>query len=212
MVVVLWMKATCGFLILTITAFVIMGSSIGVREKMSNTHEVATLGGGCFWCVEAVFLRLKGVERVQSGYSGGTTPNPTYNDVTSGETGHAEVVQVHFNPQVISYGKLLEVFFKTHNPTTLNRQGADVGTQYRSVIFYHSEEQRLTATEIVAMLEKEAIWDDPIVTEIVPFRSFYPAEDYHANYFARNRNQPYCQFVIVPKIEKLEKLFKEYLK
>ena len=115
----------------------------------------------------------------------GTTPNPTYNDVTSGETGHAEVVQVHFNPQVISYGKLLEVFFKTHNPTTLNRQGADVGTQYRSVIFYHSEEQRLTATEIVAMLEKEAIWDDPIVNEIVPFHSFFPAEDYHANYFAR---------------------------
>ena len=179
------MKATYGFLIITITAFVIMGSSMSVSEKTSNTHEVATLGGGCFWCVEAVFQRLKGVERVQSGYSGGTTPNPTYNDVTSGETGHAEVVQVHFNPQVISYGKLLEVFFKTHNPTTLNRQGADVGTQYRSVIFYHSEEQRLTATEIVAMLEKVAIWDDPIVTVIVPFHSFYPAEDYHANYFAR---------------------------
>mgnify|MGYP003615853948 CR=1 FL=1 len=206
------MKATYGFLIITITAFVIMGSSMSVSEKTSNTHEVATLGGGCFWCVEAVFQRLKGVERVQSGYSGGTTPNPTYNDVTSGETGHAEVVQVHFNPQVISYGKLLEVFFKTHNPTTLNRQGADVGTQYRSVIFYHSEEQRLTATEIVAMLEKEAIWDDPIVTEIVPFHSFYPAAPYHPNYFARNRNQPYCQFVIVPKIEKLEKLFKAYLK
>jgi len=206
------MKATYGFLIITITAFVIMGSSMSVSEKTSNTHEVATLGGGCFWCVEAVFLRLKGVERVQSGYSGGTTPNPTYNDVTSGETGHAEVVQVHFNPQFISFSKLLEVFFKTHNPTTLNRQGADVGTQYRSVIFYHSEEQRLTATEIVAMLDKEAIWDDPIVTEILPFRSFYPAEDYHGNYFARNRNQPYCQLVIAPKIEKLEKLFKAYLK
>ncbi|HNS30999.1 MAG TPA: peptide-methionine (S)-S-oxide reductase MsrA, partial [Tenuifilaceae bacterium] len=187
------MKAIYGFLLITISVFVIMGSTTGERDKMSNTHEVATLGGGCFWCVEAVFLRLKGVERVQSGYSGGTTPNPTYNDVTSGETGHAEVVQVHFNPQFISFSKLLEVFFKTHNPTTLNRQGADVGTQYRSVIFYHSEEQRLTATEIVAMLDKEAIWDDPIVTEILPFRSFYPAEDYHGNYFARNRNQPYCQ-------------------
>lgn len=178
----------------------------------NNNLETATLGAGCFWCVEAIFERVNGVEEVLSGYSGGKIANPTYREVSSGLTGHAEVVQVRFDPTVISYAKILEIFFKTHNPTMLNRQGADVGTQYRSVIFYHTDEQKKVAEEVKQMLNKAGIWKDPIVTEINPFSAFYKAEDYHQNYLANNKKQPYCQMVILPKIDKFEKLFKDYLK
>lgn len=178
----------------------------------NNTFEIATLGAGCFWCVEAIFERVNGVEEVLSGYSGGKIANPTYREVSSGLTGHAEVVQVKFNPSVISYAKILEIFFKTHNPTMLNRQGADVGTQYRSVIFYHTDEQKSVAEDVKNMLSRAAIWNDPIVTEISPFTKFYKAEDYHQNYLENNTKQPYCQMVILPKIDKFEKLFEDYLK
>jgi peptide-methionine (S)-S-oxide reductase len=177
-----------------------------------NNFEVATLGAGCFWCVEAVFTRLNGVEKVESGYSGGKIANPTYGDVCSGITGHAEVVQITFNPNIIPYAKILEIFFQTHDPTTLNRQGADVGTQYRSAIFYHSDEQKRVANEVKQMLDRSGIWNSPIATEISPFTDFYKAENYHQDYFANNNNQPYCQMIIVPKIAKFEKLFKDYLK
>ena len=188
-------------------------SSQKISYKMKNTDlETATLGAGCFWCVEAIFERVKGVEEVLSGYSGGKIANPTYREVSSGLTGHAEVVQVRFDPTVISYAKILEIFFKTHNPTMLNRQGADVGTQYRSAIFYHSEDQKSIAYDVKNMLSRAAIWNDPIVTEITPFTAFYKAEDYHQNYLENNTKQPYCQMVILPKIDKFEKLFEEYLK
>lgn len=180
---------------------------------MKNTDlETATLGAGCFWCVEAIFERVNGVHDVVSGYTGGKIANPTYREVSSGLTGHAEVVQVRFDPTVISYAKILEIFFKTHNPTMLNRQGADVGTQYRSVIFYHTDEQKAIAQDVKNMLSRAAIWNDPIVTEITPFTAFYKAEDYHQNYLENNTKQPYCQMVILPKIDKFEKLFEEYLK
>lgn len=175
----------------------------------AQTTETITLGGGCFWCVEAVFQRVKGVEKVVSGYSGGKITNPTYREVSSGLTGHAEVVQVSFNPNVISLEKILEVFFKTHDPTTLNRQGADVGTQYRSVIFYHTGKQQKVAQNIIKRLTEEKIWNNPIVTELSPFTAFYRAEDYHQNYFNRNTTQGYCQFVIVPKLEKFSKVFND---
>jgi peptide-methionine (S)-S-oxide reductase len=204
--------------IIALLATLLYGNSIFSQkfvkntEMNSNTYEVATLGAGCFWCVEAVFLRLNGVEKVESGYSGGKIANPTYREVTSGLTGHAEVIQVTFNPAVISYAKVLEIFFKTHNPTTLNRQGADVGTQYRSAIFYHSQEQMKVAQEVKDMLGKAKIWTDPIVTEITQYSNFYKAEDYHQDYLANNKTQPYCQMVILPKISKFEEAFKEYLK
>lgn len=175
-------------------------------------REVATLAGGCFWCLEAVFDQLQGVEDVVSGYSGGHVPNPTYKHVCTGETGHAEVVQITFNPDVISYRDLLRVFFTIHDPTTLNRQGGDVGTQYRSAIFTHSDEQERVAEEIIAELTEAGIWDDPVVTEVVPFEAFYPAEDYHQEYFANNPTQPYCQMVIAPKVAKFRKLFLDRLK
>ena len=174
--------------------------------------ETATFGGGCFWCTEAVFQEVKGVQSVVSGYSGGSVANPSYREVTSGSTGHAEVIQVKYDPEVVSYLQLLEIFFKTHDPTTLNRQGADVGTQYRSVIFYHNPRQKEMAERVKETLDSEKIWKDPIVTEITEFNEFYKAEDYHQNYFENNPNQAYCQFVIVPKLEKLEKLFKNQLK
>ncbi|MBW6497597.1 MAG: peptide-methionine (S)-S-oxide reductase MsrA [Bacteroidales bacterium] len=174
--------------------------------------ETATFGSGCFWCTEAVFQRVQGVHSVVSGYSGGKISNPTYREVTSGMTGHAEVIQIRFNPEEVSYLQLLEIFFKTHDPTTLNRQGADVGTQYRSVIFYHSQQQKELAEKAKEALDKEKIWNDPIVTEITEFKAFYKAEDYHQNYFANNPNQAYCQFVIVPKLKKMEKLFQDMLK
>jgi len=174
--------------------------------------DVATLAGGCFWCLEAVFDDLEGVEDVVSGYAGGSVPNPTYKHVCTGETGHAEVVQVTFNPDVISYRDLLRVFFTIHDPTTLNRQGADVGTQYRSAIFTHNETQEKVAEEVIAELNDAGIWDDPIVTEVVPFEAFYPAEDYHQEYFRRNPNQGYCRVVIAPKVAKFRKQYLDRLK
>jgi peptide-methionine (S)-S-oxide reductase len=174
--------------------------------------EIATLGSGCFWCTEAVFQRLKGVESVASGYSGGEVANPTYPQVCSGTTGHAEAVQITYDPNVISFAELLEVFWKLHDPTTLNRQGNDAGTQYRSAIFYHTERQRELAEHCKAELDKSGAYSDPIVTEITKFSNFYPAEDYHQNYFNENGGAGYCRFIIVPKVDKLKKVFAEKLK
>ncbi|HEX8398953.1 MAG TPA: peptide-methionine (S)-S-oxide reductase MsrA [Pyrinomonadaceae bacterium] len=174
--------------------------------------EIATLGAGCFWCVEAVFDDLKGVEDVVSGYSGGEIKNPTYRDVCSGSTGHAEVIQIKFNPQEISFRDILRVFFTVHDPTTLNRQGADVGTQYRSAIFYHSPEQKQIAHEVIEEITSERLYDNPIVTEVVAFADFYPAEDYHQEYFANNPTQPYCAAVVAPKVRKFRDKFADRLK
>ncbi len=179
---------------------------------MSNRREIATFGAGCFWCVEAVFQQLRGVERVVSGYAGGTVERPTYRQVCTGTTGHAEAVQVTFDPEVISFEDLLEVFWRTHDPTTLNRQGADVGTQYRSAIFYHDDAQRAAAESSKRAAEAAGLWTDPIVTEIVPFTNFYEAEDYHQNYYRENPNQGYCRMVIDPKIRKFHKEFQTKLK
>jgi peptide-methionine (S)-S-oxide reductase len=175
-------------------------------------REVATLGGGCFWCLEAVFDDLRGVEQVESGYAGGHVRNPTYNQVCAGTTGHAEVVQVTFDPREISYRELLEVFFTIHDPTTLNRQGGDVGTQYRSAIYFHTPEQKATAEEVIAALNAEGVWDAPSVTEVASLDVFYPAERYHQEYYRRNANQPYCQVVIAPKVAKVRKQYLEKLK
>jgi peptide-methionine (S)-S-oxide reductase len=172
-------------------------------------REVATLGGGCFWCLDAVYRHLKGVEKVQSGYAGGTKPNPTYKEVCGGQTGHAEVVQITFDPSEISYRDLLDVFFTIHDPTTKDRQGGDIGPQYRSIILTHSDEQARVAREAMAEVAAEGIWDDPIVTEVVPLTTFYPAERYHQDYFANNQRQPYCQVVIAPKVAKLRRKFLE---
>lgn len=178
----------------------------------THGHEIATLGGGCFWCLEAVFDQLQGVYSVESGYMGGKHPNPSYEAVCTGVTGHAEVVQMTFEPTKISYRELLEIFFAIHDPTTLNRQGNDVGTQYRSVIYYHSPEQEIIARTVVADLTKEEIFDSPIVTEISPATSFYIAEDYHQEYFIRNPNQSYCAYLIGPKIAKFRNQFTSKLK
>jgi peptide-methionine (S)-S-oxide reductase len=167
--------------------------------------EVATLAGGCFWCLEAVFEELRGVERVVSGYAGGTRPSPTYEDVCSGTTGHAEVVQVTFDPAVLSFRDILEVFFSIHDPTTLNRQGPDVGTQYRSAVFYHTPEQRATTEQIIREISAAGLWSATIVTEVMPFQAFYPAEEYHQHYFRRNPNQGYCRAIIAPKVAKFRK-------
>ncbi len=169
------------------------------------TVEMATLGGGCFWCLEAVFLELRGVRRVVSGYAGGDTVNPTYEQVCSGRTGHAEVVQVSYDPTELSLRDLLQVFFAIHDPTTMNRQGADIGTQYRSVIFFHTPEQEAVARQVIRELEQAAIYDDPVVTEIVPLQAFHAAEDYHQDYFRRNPGQGYCRAVIAPKVAKFRK-------
>ncbi len=174
--------------------------------------ETATLGGGCFWCMEAVFEQLQGVRSVVSGYSGGTVANPSYQHVCTGTTGHAEVIQITFDPAVTPYEQILEVFFATHDPTTLNRQGEDVGTQYRSVIFYHSPEQKNVAEKLIAELDGEHLWDRPIVTQVVPFSDFYPAEDYHQGYYRGNSSQPYCAAVISPKLAKFRKKFAAKLK
>lgn len=173
--------------------------------------EKATFGSGCFWCTEAIFLNVKGVHSVVSGFSGGHVKNPAYREVVSGRTGHAEVIQLSYDPEVISYDELLEIFWQTHDPTTLNRQGNDVGTQYRSVIFYHSDTQRELAEKYKAGLDVAGVFDGPVVTEISPFKDFYPAEDYHQNYFNLNGEQPYCAFLIRPKVEKFKKVFKEKL-
>ena len=170
-------------------------------------REVATLGGGCFWCLDAVYRQLRGVEKVESGYAGGTKPNPTYRDVCSGQTGHAEVVQVTFDPSLIAYRDLLDVFFTIHDPTTKDRQGGDIGSQYRSIILTHSDDQARVAREAVAEVEAEKLYDDPIVTEIEPLTTFYLAERYHQDYFADNARQPYCQAVIAPKVAKFRQKF-----
>lgn len=179
---------------------------------MSESTSTATLGGGCFWCIEAVFEPLRGIERVVSGYAGGKTPNPTYEQVCSGTTGHAEVVQITFDTSQVSFRELLEIFFTLHDPTTENRQGADVGTQYRSIVLYHDYAQRDTARDVIREFEDAKIWDDPIVTEVVPLDIFYPAEDYHQEYYRSHAWQPYCQAVIAPKLAKLRARYLDRLK
>ncbi len=184
-----------------------------MSDKAPNPSlALATFGNGCFWCTEAIFTRINGVSHVQSGYSGGQTENPTYREVCTGQTGHAEVVQITFDPSVVSFESLLRVFFATHDPTTLNRQGNDVGTQYRSVIFYHNAEQQADAERIIKLLEEAQVFAKPIVTEVQPFKKFFPAEDYHNQYFASHGHEPYCQLVIHPKVEKFEAVFTEFLK
>jgi peptide-methionine (S)-S-oxide reductase len=174
--------------------------------------EVATLAGGCFWCTEAAFSIIKGVERIEPGYTGGTVPNPTYEEVSTGTTGHAEAAQVFFDPKVISYREILEVFFTMHDPTSLNRQGADVGTQYRSAIFYGNQGQKETAENLIDELDKEGIWDRPIVTSVEPLKTFYKAETYHKDYYKKHPKEPYCQAVIAPKIAKLQHRFVDKIK
>ncbi len=181
-------------------------------QPEANSLSVATLAGGCFWCLDAVYRRLRGVHDVVSGYTGGHAANPTYYAVGSGDTGHAEAVQIHFDPQIISYRNLLEVFFTIHDPTTLNRQGADIGTQYRSAIFYHSPEQQQIAQEVMAAVAASGQWRDPLVTQLEPAGPFYPAEEYHQNFFERNPNQGYCRVVIVPKVAKLRQHYLDQLK
>ncbi|WP_298222882.1 peptide-methionine (S)-S-oxide reductase MsrA [Flavobacterium sp.] len=180
-------------------------------NKMSNL-ETITLGGGCYWCVEAVYEQLNGVQSVVSGFAGGKNENPTYREVCSGNTGHAEVVQITYDKTVTNLDEIFRVFFTVHDPTTLNRQGADVGTQYRSVIFYKDEAQKEAAQNIIAALKKAKVYNHPIVTTLEPFTKFYKAEDYHQNYYQQNKDQPYCQMVIQPKLEKFEKVFKDRLK
>ncbi len=188
-------------------------TSIETTNKPMDTNlDTITLGAGCFWCVEAVFQNLKGIEKVTSGYSGGFVKNPSYKEVCNGTTGHAEVCQLLYNPKLITVAEILEVFWQTHNPTTLNQQGNDFGTQYRSAIFYHNAEQKKIAEFYKAELTKSNAFSAPIVTEIKAFTNFYPAEDYHQNYFNQNGDQPYCQYVIQPKVEKFKKVFKEKVK
>lgn len=183
------------------------------RTTMSAaTTETATLGGGCFWCIEAVFQRLDGVIKVESGYSGGSVAHPKYKDVCAGTTGHAEVTQITFDPSVVSFEDILQVFFASHDPTTLNRQGNDVGTQYRSAIFTHSDEQARVAKAYIAQLTSAKTWADPVVTEVTPFKEFYVAEDYHQDYYNQNGSQPYCSFVVRPKVEKFLKMFPDKVK
>jgi peptide-methionine (S)-S-oxide reductase len=183
-----------------------------ISSRNASKEEIATFGAGCFWCVEAIFQNLAGVKKVVSGYSGGEVENPTYEQVCHGNTGYAEVVQIYYDPEMINYEELLEVFWKTHDPTTLNRQGNDVGTQYRSVIFYHNDNQKELAEYYLKKLDQSGAYDDPIVTEIKPFKNFYQAEDYHQNFYDINPQIPYCKFVIEPKLEKFKKVFAEKLK
>jgi len=197
-------------------AIIIAGASIAMGSGTSGAEEPklakATLAGGCFWCTEAVYAELKGVTSVTSGYIGGAVPNPTYKDVCTGQTGHAEAIEIDYDPAVVPFETLLEVFFATHDPTTLNRQGADVGTQYRSGIFYHDDEQKRIAEEVIAKLDAAKVFPGKIVTEVTKATTFYPAEDYHQDYFANNPFQPYCQAVAAPKVEKVRKVFKDLLK
>ena len=189
-----------------------MNTDQNQTDKINTNLSRATLGGGCFWCLEAIYQELQGIDSIVSGYSGGTIANPTYNQIGTGRTGHAEVVQLTFDPQIISYQEILQVFFSIHDPTTLNRQGADVGPQYRSIILYHDDEQKQVAQSTIANIEAQKLWDDPIVTELAPFTAFYKAEDYHQNYYRDNSYQPYCQVVINPKVTKFRKQFSERLK
>ena len=184
----------------------------GISQNKKANLETITLGGGCYWCVEAVYENLDGVKSVVSGFSGGKTVNPTYEEVCTGETGHAEVVQITYDKNITDINEIFKVFFTVHDPTTLNRQGADVGTQYRSVIFYKNDEQKKAAQSIIAELNKAKVYNNPIVTKLEPFKVFYKAEDYHQNYYTNNKNQPYCKMVIQPKLEKFEKVFKDKLK
>jgi peptide-methionine (S)-S-oxide reductase len=216
---------TAWFALAIFAALTSCGQSVTPQPNTMNTEalhitqvivpegkEIATFGAGCFWCVEAIFQSLKGVEKVVSGYSGGAVKNPSYKEVCTGRTAHAEVVQITFDPSVISFAELLEVFFETHDPTTLNRQGADEGTQYRSAVFYHSDEQRRLAELAKKAGDESGNWSDPIVTEITAFTNFYSAEDYHQDYFAMNGEQPYCKMVVRPKVDKFKKKFQEKLK
>jgi peptide-methionine (S)-S-oxide reductase len=214
------------YIILALSIYLLIAGGCGNKETNAQSEikkdkgeimdttgmQVATFGSGCFWCTEAIFERLNGVVKVESGYAGGTVENPTYEEVCTGKTGHAEVTQITYDPKIITYDELLEVFWKTHDPTTLNRQGNDVGTQYRSVIFYHNEEQKELAENYKKELDKSGAWDNPIVTEISPVTNFYPAEGYHQDYYENNPNKGYCAFVIAPKVEKFEKVFKDKLK
>ena len=195
-----------------ILCLLIANASIGQTKNKNNTLDTITLGGGCYWCVEAVYENLKGVQSVVSGFSGGKTSHPTYEEVSTGNTGYAESVQITYDKTVTNLDEIFKVFFTVHDPTTLNRQGADEGTQYRSVIFYKNEAQKQAAQNIILALKKAKVYDRPIVTTLEPFVKFYKAEDYHQNYYANNKNQPYCQMVIQPKIEKFEKVFKDRLK
>lgn len=197
--------------IFLICIFALSLSGFSQNKKTSN-FETITLGGGCYWCVEAVYENLDGVKSVVSGFAGGNIANPTYEEVCTGTTGHAEVVQITYDKNVTDINEIFKVFFTVHDPTTLNRQGADVGTQYRSVIFYKNDEQRKAAQSIIAELNKAKVYNNPIVTKVEPFKAFYKAEDDHQNYYANNKNQPYCRMVIQPKIEKFEKVFKDKLK
>jgi len=194
----------------------VVGASIAMGIETSGAAEAplatATFAGGCFWCTEAVYAELKGVKSVTSGYLGGAVPNPTYKDVCTGQTGHAEAIEIEYDPAVVSFQKLLEVFFATHDPTTLNRQGADVGTQYRSGIFYHDGEQKRVAEEVIVKLNQARVFPGPIVTEVTKASVFYPAEDYHQDYFAKNPYQPYCQAAAAPKVAKVRKVFKDLVK
>ncbi len=181
-------------------------------QSQLNSKEVATLGGGCFWCLEAVYEQLQGIEQVVSGYAGGHVENPSYQEVCTGKTGHAEVVQLTYDPDTVSFREILQVFFTIHDPTTRNRQGADVGPQYRSIILYHDEEQKQIAKDVIDEFESEGVWENPIVTEVEPLEEFYRAEDYHQEYYRNNPGQPYCQAVIAPKVSKFRKKFTEKLK
>ena len=189
-----------------------VGKAMNEKESEEQTKEVATLAGGCFWCTEAIFSIIRGVEKVEPGYAGSSIENPTYEQVSTGSTGHAEAAQITFDRSIISFSEILEVFFATHNPTTLNRQGPDVGTQYRSAIFYANEKQRKTAERVIAELEKKDIWSSPIVTEVAPLKVFYKAETHHKDYYKKHPNQPYCQQVITPKLAKLQHRFLGKLK
>lgn len=183
-----------------------------IKMELEKGMEVATFGGGCFWCTEAIFLELDGVKKVESGYIGGKTKNPTYEEVSSGTTGHAEATQITFDPKKISFGELLEIFFSTHDPTTLNRQGADVGTQYRSEVFYHNDEQKKITEDYIKVLNNENTFGKSVVTKVSPASKFYIAEDYHQNYYARNKGKSYCSYVITPKVDKVRKQFSDKLK
>ena len=199
----------------TVALLIIISGSLNVdlpAQPKSKSMDRITLGGGCFWCTEAIFNELNGVISVISGYSGGDIVNPSYKEICTGRTGHAEVVEVEFDPAIISFADLLEVFFATHDPTTLNRQGADVGTQYRSVIFYHNQNQKEIAESVIDGLNRENIYGKPVVTELSPWKNFFRAENDHQNYFSNNPNQAYCRFVIIPKVEKFRKIFREKLK
>jgi peptide-methionine (S)-S-oxide reductase len=202
------MKMTIKYWIIVI----LLQITINNTMKAQETYDTITLGSGCFWCAEAIYLRVNGVVSVTSGYSGGDTQNPSYREVCNGNTGHAEVVQVVFNTDVISISDILMIFFKTHDPTMLNRQGMDIGTQYRSVVFYHTLSQKSITEEIIKKLDDAKIWTDPIVTQVEAFTTFYPAEDYHQEYYEKNPNQAYCQFNITPQIEKFNSLFREFSK